>query len=160
MSAYNYSSASQNYIYDSKIIQIHLVILISTLINPMLHRFASFATCFKCLLIEGQKQEYCHKGRNGALQRQDCLWLSAALMCVLDCPLAEAAVTALTFHQKENHSLQQNTPEKSWSCVLQICHIHPLISAACIVWGYSNKRHRNWIQERCKEAHHLNFPEV
>lgn len=74
-------------------IEIPLVVLISTLIHRTLQ---------KCLTssLEDQEQKLYLKGRNEDLQKQSCLHRSAVFMCVLDCPLADGAVTALTFHQK------------------------------------------------------------
>lgn len=60
-----------------------------------------FAYLFKYLQTQKQKQQYYHKRGSEALQRQGCMWLSAALMCVLACPLADTAVTAVTCQQEE-----------------------------------------------------------
>lgn len=61
------------------------------------------------------------------LQRQDYQWLSAAFICVLDCPLADAAVTALTFHQKGKPLPTTEYPRKMLRCLTSLsyspCHL-------------------------------------
>lgn len=79
-----------------------------------------FAYLFKYLQTKKQKQQYYHKRGSEALQRQGCMRLSAALMRVLACPLADTAVTAVTCQQEE-----KPLPKTVYSTKRYCAHPHP-----------------------------------
>lgn len=77
------------------------------------------------LLIEWQKEQSCHKGRKGDLQRQDSLTLCCLRVCARLPPGRCSCHWKLTFHQKEK---PLPTTENQRKMLLRL-----LISAICIV---------------------------
>lgn len=89
------------------------------IIRIALHIYAWFAVCFERPLIQRQKRGFATKGGKKDVQRQHSLWLSAPWMCVLDCPLSDAAVIAPTTQERKKPLPATEQPRKMCpvSCV-------------------------------------------
>lgn len=105
-----------------------------------------FAYLFKYLQTQKEKQQYYHKRGSEALQRQGCMWLSAALMCVLACPLADTAVTAVTCQQEE-----KPLPKTVFHKKVLLTHTHPAINAINIIWGIMSGLITYWFRSDRKK---------